>query len=127
MTTENQSILLIDDDANYLTATRDLLETQGYTVETYNQAFGATALIQKMRPNLVLLDINMPGLSGENLARLLRLNDNTRHIPIVFHSSNDEDSLRIAVSRYRVTGYICKGNLFELRQKVAYYLRRSNN
>jgi CheY-like chemotaxis protein len=127
MSNENKTILVIDDDVNYLSATKELLETQGYNVETYPQPFGATALIKKLNPDLVLLDINMPALSGEKLARIIRSNADTQKISVVFHSSNDEDSLRKAVMTYKVTGYICKGSLFDLREKVAYYLRSSGN
>jgi CheY-like chemotaxis protein len=122
MTNDSKTILVIDDDVNYLTATKELLESQGYTVETYPQPFGATALIKKLNPDLVLLDINMPALSGEKLARIIRSNTDTQKIAVVFHSSNDEDSLRKAVMQYRVAGYICKGSLFDLREKVAYFL-----
>jgi CheY-like chemotaxis protein len=123
MTHGNKTILVIDDDVNYLSATKELLETQGYNVETYPQPFGATALIKKLNPDLVLLDINMPALSGEKLARIIRTNTDTQKISVVFHSSNDEDSLRKAVVQYRVAGYICKGSIFDLREKVAYFLR----
>lgn len=69
----------------------------------------------------------MPGLSGERLSELLLSNSNTKNVPIVFYSSNDEDSLREAVSEHGVKGYICKGDIFELKKKVAYYLSRLSN
>lgn len=127
MTEKTKTILVIDDDTNYLTSTRELLETQGYNVKTYDQPFGATALIKRLTPDLVLLDINMPALSGEKLAGIIRSNVDTERISIVFHSSNDEDSLRKAVMKYKVRGYICKGSMFDLREKVAYYLRDRGN
>jgi len=124
MNTEEKTVLVIDDDANCLATTKELLEGQGYRVITYERALGATTLVAAVRPNLVLLDINMPALSGENLARIITSNNLTRGVPIVFHSSNDEDSLRKAVKNHNVEGYISKGNLIDLREKVAYYLSR---
>ncbi|MCX7793831.1 MAG: response regulator [Thermodesulfovibrionales bacterium] len=115
-------VLIIDDDERHLIATKEILEGEGYEVIIHQGAFGSTAIIGNIRPDLVLLDVNMPGLSGEKLATLLKSNDKTRSIPVVFYSSNDEDSLRKAVAEYKVKGYICKGNLCELRTKVAYYL-----
>jgi CheY-like chemotaxis protein len=79
-------------------------------------------MVKEARPDLVLLDMNMPGLSGERLSELLLSNGRTRETPIVFYSSNDEDSLRRAVSEYGVKGYIPKGDIFELRKKAALYL-----
>ena len=117
-----KKILLIDDDENCLIATKDLLEEEGYEVITHQNAFGSTNLIREVQPDLVLLDINMPALSGDTLLSVFRLNEKTKDVPIVFYSSNDEDSLRKAVSEHGVRGYICKGDIFVLKKKVAYYL-----
>ncbi len=116
-------ILIIDDDIAHLSSTRGLLEAEGYEVFIHTQAFGATNLAADLQPNLILLDVNMPGLSGENLLSVLRANARTRAIPVVFYSSNDEDTLRGAVSRLGAHGYISKGSIASLRQKVASYLK----
>ena len=76
-------------------------------------------MVKKAKPDLVLLDMNMPGLSGEKLSKVLHSKARTRDIPIVFYSSNDEDSLRRAVAECGVKGYIAKGDIFDLRKKVA--------
>ncbi len=127
MEISKKKILIIDDDERHLTCIRDLLEEEGYEVIIHQYAFGATNLIKTLRPDLVLLDINMPALSGDRLSSLLLSNDKTRNVPIVFYSSNDEDSLRKAVSDYGVRGYICKGDIFELKKKVARYLSQSGS
>jgi CheY-like chemotaxis protein len=66
----------------------------------------------------------MPALSGDKLATVIKANEATENIPVVFFSSNDEDSLRRSVREARVHGYICKGNIMELKRKVAYFLDR---
>lgn len=111
-------ILIIDDDDRVLVTTRALLEREGYSVTTTSSPFGASKLIREQQPNLVLLDVNMPALSGEGLAEVLRRNDRIAAVPIAFYSSNDVDSLRAAAARLDVAGYICKGDLAELRNKV---------
>jgi CheY-like chemotaxis protein len=73
-------------------------------------------------PDLVLLDINMPGLSGERLSAIILSKENIKDIPVVFYSSNDEDSLRRVVFERNAKGYICKGSIFDLKKKVASYL-----
>ena len=63
--------------------------------------------------------------SGEELAVLFREEPSTCRIPLVFYSSNDEDVLRAAVSRFDMLGYISKGSPVHLRMRVAEFLRRS--
>jgi CheY-like chemotaxis protein len=119
---KTKKILIIDDDDRHLLTARELLEEEGYIVETHNLGFGATNLIKQLKPDLVLLDINMPGLSGDKLAVVIKAQEATENIPIIFFSSNDEDSLRRSVREVKASGYICKGNIIELKTKVAYFL-----
>ena len=117
-------ILVIDDDNNHLIAVKEILEMEGHDVYTHNKPFGSTSLAKTLEPDLILLDVNMPGLSGDSLSRLLRSHSKG---PIVFYSSNDEDSLRQLVRLHNVRGYICKGDLFGLREKVSRYLSSAQN
>lgn len=120
---KRKKIMLIDDDEQQLAITRELLEYEGYDVLTHRLGFGASSAVRANQPDLVLLDINMPALSGEKLSEIIRANVHTKHVPIVFFSSNDEVSLASSVTKYAVRGYICKGNIADLRRKVAAYLQ----
>lgn len=115
-------ILLIDDDPVHLEVTGELLATEGYAVVAHRGAFGATEKAMDERPDLVLVDVNMPGLSGEGLVTVLRARRETQGIRIALHSSNDEDALRRAAERLRVSGFVCKGDPAELRRKVHAFL-----
>ena len=112
-------ILIIDDDEAHLASTRGILEAEGYEVFTQSQPFGSTNAVIRLKPDLVLLDVNMPALSGDRLAEVLRANSNTRDVLVVLHSSNDEDHLRTTARRLGLDGYICKGSPTSLRTKVA--------
>jgi len=116
-----KKILVIDDDEIHLITAKELLENAGYEVITHHNWFGSTNVIKKLQPDLVLLDINMPALPGDELSVILRSNDRTKDVPIVFYSSNDEDSLRQAASEYGVRGYVCKGDICNLRRKIALF------
>lgn len=123
---KTKKILIIDDDDRHLLTARELLEEEGYLVETHNRGFGATNLIKQLKPDLVLLDINMPALFGDKLAAVIKSQEATENIPIIFFSSNDEDSLGRSVREAKASGYICKGNIMELKRKVAYFLNRNS-
>jgi len=118
-----KTILIVDDDEMLLDVTKELLRDDCFEIITQHEGIGVLNLVSQLQPDLVLLDINMPLLSGDALAMLLRENADTRHIRIVFYSSNDEDSLRESVSACGVHGYICKGDILSLRTKVDQYLR----
>lgn len=120
---KKKKVLVVDDDELHLYTTKELLQDERIEVVTHKNGFGVTNLVRELQPDLVLLDINMPALSGDNLAALLRANGSTSGVPIVFHSSNDEDSLRALAKTHRVQGYICKGDVADLRNKVDQYLR----
>ncbi len=117
-----KKVLVVDDDELHLYMTKELLKNDRFEVITHQHGLGVTSLMNQLQPDLVLLDINMPALSGDKLAELLGANNDIRHIPIVFHSSNDEDSLRESAAAHGVCGYICKGNVADLRNKVNQYL-----
>ena len=117
-----KKILIIDDDNSHILTAKGILESEGYMVSSHNQALGPTVIAKQLNPDLILLDINMPGLSGDKLAQVIGRNLNSSNVPIIFYSSNDEDSLRKAVGQYRFYGvkdYICKGDPYDLRRKVA--------
>jgi len=117
-----KKILIIDDDYSHILTAKGILESEGYTVNTRNQSLGSSIIVKQLEPDLILLDINMPGLSGDRLAQIIGRSLNSSNVPIIFYSSNDEDSLRKAVGQYSVYGvkdYICKGDPFDLRKKVA--------
>jgi CheY-like chemotaxis protein len=117
-----KKILVVDDDVSHLALARDVLTEEGYDVLTNGNGLGITSIIRREHPDLILLDINMPAIPGDDLALFLRADSRTRHVPIVFYSAQDEDSLSRSVTKNGIRGYIRKGDIGELRRKVAYFL-----
>ncbi len=79
----HSSILVVDDNDLNLALMRDLLSSRGYEVATAMSADQAWAVIRSGHPDLVLLDVIMPGRSGYDLCRELKENPTTRLIPVV--------------------------------------------
>jgi len=114
---------VIDDDETHLYTTKALLQNDRIEVRTHQNWFGATNRVNDYQPDMVLLDVNMPGLSGDKLSELLKPCCDSSRTLIFFHSSNDEEILRELVKTHGVRGYICKGNIADLRSKVDQYLK----
>src|SRR5207253_1242691 len=79
----SQRILLVDDNPENLTLLSALLDLRGYSVFTAGTAEAAHEMISRQHPDLVLLDVIMPGRSGYELCRELKENPATRLIPVV--------------------------------------------
>ena len=117
----SKKILIADDDPAILDSMQELLEDEGYIVET--AADGRTVEeVEDELPDLILLDIWMSGIDGRDIARKLKSQEATRHIPIVMFSAN-KDTEKIA----RESGaedFLAKPfEIDELLDKVAKYTR----
>ncbi|MEW6777004.1 MAG: response regulator [Bdellovibrionota bacterium] len=122
---ETRKVLLVDDDPDLLRTSKELLERKGFHVVVYDRAFNSSNFIASERPDLVLLDVNMPFLSGDRLFSLFQKDQVLRKIPVVFFSSNDENSLRALVRETGALGYICKSEMGgDFPKKVAKFLEQ---
>ncbi len=88
-------ILVVDDKLDTLLLVRELLTSRGYQVVTASDAEEALDSIQEHRPDLILLDVIMPGRSGYDLCRQLKDDPGTRLIPIVMITGLSDRSDRI--------------------------------
>jgi len=80
-------ILVIDDDASLLHMVRLMLERQGHAVTTVTGPQEGLAIIREQSPDLVILDLMMPGMSGYTLTRALRKDPQTARLPILILSA----------------------------------------
>ena len=121
-------IVVIDDDEKLLGAVRRLLTSAGYEVVTSDSALRLPQVVQREKPDLILLDVEMPALSGEHVLDLTKLFDFLRTTPIVLHSAKDEQQLQALVERSNAIGYIRKtGNPISFVSQVEKFLRASRS
>jgi DNA-binding response OmpR family regulator len=76
-------ILVVDDEASSREPLEILLQAEGYRIATASNGRAALAAIAREAPDLVLLDVTMPGMDGYELATLIKSNPATASIPIV--------------------------------------------
>jgi two-component system alkaline phosphatase synthesis response regulator PhoP len=98
--------LVVDDDVVALEVSRERLEDAGFSVVTRNKALGTSAYIRTEKPDYVLLDVHMPGLPGDALAKLL--SDRDFETKIILHSATHKDQLVSLASACGAIGVIEK-------------------
>jgi CheY-like chemotaxis protein len=77
-------VLVVDDELDTLNLLRIILEISGCEAITTLNSQEALMLAAQEQPDVVLLDIMMPGLDGFKLCKMLRANAETRHLPVIF-------------------------------------------
>ena len=102
------SILVVDDDPHSLALLTGILSGEGYCVCSADSGEVALASIAARRPELILLDIRMPGIDGFEVCRRLRQDEETRDIPIVFLSAAGEAEERVEGLRLGAVDFISK-------------------
>lgn len=106
---ERLKIVVVDDDRTSLEITAATLQDRGHEVIQQDTALGTSMVVIREKPDVVLLDIGMPGLSGDRLAALISARSpGTRGPLIVFHSSLPEAELRVFAERADIAGVIEK-------------------
>jgi CheY-like chemotaxis protein len=83
----NEKILVVDDEPASLALMEIMLRRKGFTVVTAGDAYRALALLAKEKPDLIILDVMMPGITGIELCRELRSRPDTAQIPVLMLSA----------------------------------------
>jgi len=78
-----QRILIVEDDRLSMTLLSDFLSAHGYTVLKTSEGLEAINLARDEQPDLILMDIRLPGISGFDVTRLLKQDNQTKAIPII--------------------------------------------
>ena len=112
---------IIDDDDEMLHAIKLMLQILEYRVKVFREARSAvSALAEGQRPDVIVLDINMPEVSGIDMLEYLRLRDELRSIPVVMLSTESADSQVDEAMEKGADAYIFKPvTLDELESVIA--------
>ena len=111
-------VMIVDDDNLMLQITGDALEEAGFDVIRRSNPLGTTAAIRKESPDCIIVDVNMPGLSGDRLVELIKKNSKI-NIKIILHSDRAEVELQKIAEESGADGFIKKdGDHIEMLRKV---------
>jgi len=104
-----KTILFVEDDAVIMTAYRKPLELTGFTVVPAYDGIQAMRYLNQIKPDVIVLDLMLPALDGEEVLKLIYANPNLRHIPIVILSTNSVISLANEQTVQKVERHLLKG------------------
>jgi two-component system cell cycle response regulator DivK len=118
-------ILIVEDNDKNLKLVRDVLQVKGYrTVEAGNAEDGIRLAIE-MRPDLILMDIQLPGMNGIDALKALRAEPSTSAIPVVAVTASVMQQDRKLITQAGFDGYIGKPlNLKEFLEAVRNVLEK---
>jgi CheY-like chemotaxis protein len=124
---ERPRIFIVDDSKVVLLAAREVLERAGYEVTTRQEAIGSTAEILRVQPDLVLLDVNMPLLEGDDLVRSIKRREPLRDTCVLSFSGKPDNELRQLAMLSGADGFIRKpSSATELVSEIEKWLSRRN-
>jgi len=100
--------LVVDDNQNNLLLEKDLLEVAGFEVFEAENAASGIAIARKEKPDIIVMDVRLPDMRGTEAARILRQDDITRDIPIVFVTASVMAEGRDEINAISNSGFIGK-------------------
>ncbi len=106
--TNKGNILLVDDTLDNLRVLSNLLTEQGYYVRPVPDGRQALSAAARKPPDLILLDIMMPGMDGYEVCRRLKADERTREIPVIFISAIDETLDKVKAFSLGGVDYVTK-------------------
>src|SRR5688572_16764817 len=110
MTAAPHKVLLIDDSEISLYFVAGVLHRAGYDVRTADDVDKIEGVLGDWRPDIILTDVHMPGVSGLELCRMLKSNYETAHVPVVLFSAVPNHELEGMARDCEADGFLSKAN-----------------
>jgi len=102
------NVLIVDDSPTEIHVLQGILQKNGHTVESVMSAEEGIAKAKAMKPDLILMDVVMPGMNGFQATRAISKDPETQHIPIIIVSTKDQETDRVWGMRQGAKDYISK-------------------
>lgn len=122
---EKKKILVVDDEVDLVKTIQFALELEGYKVLVSYNGEDALNQARKENPDLILLDIMLPKLDGYKVCRLLKFDEQYKHIPILMMTAKTQEKDKLMGKETGANEYITKPfDMEELMEKVKTYLNK---
>jgi len=103
-----EKIVIVEDEQDILELLQFNLEQEGYKTTLIDEGDEALATIVDVGPDLVILDIMLPGMAGTDICRALKQNEETKHIPIIMLTAKSEEIDRVVGFELGADDYVTK-------------------
>lgn len=101
-------ILIVDDSPTEVKKISGLLTKNGHEVLSADNGSDGVAIARSEQPDLILMDVVMPGLNGFQATRQLTRGAETQHIPVIIVTTKDQETDRVWGTRQGAKGYLVK-------------------
>jgi CheY-like chemotaxis protein len=91
--TNQKTILIIDDQPFFITMQQNMLQRQGYRVLSASNGTEGLAQAKKNKPDIILLDVEMPGVDGIEICRQMKDDPELKHIPVIILTATQDPKL----------------------------------
>jgi CheY-like chemotaxis protein len=91
--TNQKTILIIDDQPFFITMQQNMLQRQGYRVVSASNGTEGLAQAKKVKPDIILLDVEMPGVDGIEVCRQVKEDPDLKHIPVIILTATQDPKL----------------------------------
>lgn len=113
-------ILIVDDSKTELMFLSDFLSKKGFQIKTASNAEETMVRLSEEKPDLILMDVVMPGQNGFQLTRAITRDPNYQDIPVIMCTSKGQETDKVWAMRQGAKGYITKPvDTEELLKKIA--------
>ena len=104
----SKMVLLIEDEPNIIEAINFLLERDGWNVKTHANGHDALDAIHRSKPDLIVLDVMLPGKSGYEILRDLRAEEDNKALPVLMLTARGQDKDRDLATQLGATRFMTK-------------------
>ena len=116
-----KKILIFDDDKSILEVISIIFEENGYKVEISETSHDIIQKVTEFQPDLILMDNWIPNIGGVEATKLLKNNEDFKHIPVIYVTANND--IEMLAQKANADDFVAKPfNLEDLEEKVAHYM-----
>ena len=116
-----KKLLIFDDDKSILEVISIIFEENGYKVEISETSHDIIQKVTEFQPDVILMDNWIPNIGGVEATKLLKNNEDFKHIPVIYVTANND--IEMLAEKAKADDFVAKPfNLEDLEVKVAHYM-----